>query len=49
VAAVAHREFTQRGVDDFVAKLEPDGLYVDVKSRADMAALRARGVRVWRL
>ncbi len=49
VAAVAHREFTQRPIDDFVAKLEPNGLYVDVKSQADRTALRERGVRVWRL
>ena len=49
VAAVAHREYAQRSVDDFVAKMEPNGLYVDVKSQADMAALRARGIEVWRL
>ena len=49
VAAVAHREFARRPVDDFVAKIEPGGLYVDVKCQADAAALNARGVRVWRL
>ncbi len=49
VAAVAHQEFMRRGVDDFVARLEPGGLYVDVKSRANMAELRAHGMRVWRL
>jgi UDP-N-acetyl-D-galactosamine dehydrogenase len=49
VAAVAHREFAKRPVDDFVAKLVPNGLYVDVKCQADAAALAARGVRVWRL
>ena len=49
VAAVAHREYAQRSVDDFVAKMEPNGLYVDVKSQADMAALRSRGIQVWRL
>ncbi len=49
VAAVAHREYTQRPLDDFVAKIEPNGLYVDVKSQADMAALRSRGIQVWRL
>jgi len=49
VAAVAHREFMQRHVDDFVAKIEPAGLYMDVKCKADADALRARGVRVWRL
>ncbi len=49
VAAVAHREFARRPVDDFVAKIEPGGLYVDVKCQADAAVLNARGVRVWRL
>ncbi len=49
VAAVAHREFTQRPLEDFVAKLAPNGVYVDVKSQADRAALRARGIEVWRL
>ncbi len=49
VAAVAHREFKQRPVDDFIEKLEPGGLYVDVKCAADAALLRARGISVWRL
>ncbi len=49
VAAVAHREFKARPLDDFVAKIAADGLYVDVKSQADAAALRARGIAVWRL
>jgi UDP-N-acetyl-D-galactosamine dehydrogenase len=49
VAAVAHDEFTHRPLEDFVAKLVPNGVYVDVKSRADAAALRARGIEVWRL
>jgi UDP-N-acetyl-D-galactosamine dehydrogenase len=49
VAAVAHREFRSRPVDDFVARLQPGGLYVDVKAHADAAALRERGVAVWRL
>jgi len=49
VAAVAHREFRSRPVDDFVARLLPGGLYVDVKAQADAAALRERGVAVWRL
>jgi UDP-N-acetyl-D-galactosamine dehydrogenase len=49
VAAVAHREFKQRPVADFVAKMAPNGLYVDVKSQADAAAFRAHGVQVWRL
>ncbi len=49
VAAVAHREIVRRSVADLVAKIEPNGLYVDVKCQADTAALRARGIRVWRL
>ena len=49
VSAVAHRELTQRSVDELAEKLVPNGVYVDVKSRADGAALRARGMHVWRL
>ncbi len=49
VAAVSHQEFKQRPLDDFVAKLTAGGLYVDVKCQADAAALRTRGLSVWRL
>ncbi|MGH8679906.1 MAG: nucleotide sugar dehydrogenase [Burkholderiales bacterium] len=49
VAAVAHREFKARPVEDYVAKLEPGGLLVDVKCQMAPDALRERGIRVWRL
>src|SRR5215471_4308994 len=49
VAAVAHREYRQRQPEDYAAKLEPGGLFVDVKCQADASALRALGVTVWRL
>ena len=49
VAAVSHRELTQRPVAELVAKMQPNGLYVDVKSQADRAALRSQGIEVWRL
>ncbi len=49
VAAVAHQEFKARPVDDYVAKLVPDGLFVDVKGQMAADGLRARGIRVWRL
>jgi UDP-N-acetyl-D-galactosamine dehydrogenase len=49
VAAVAHREFKARPVEDYVAKLAPGGLFVDVKCQMAPEALRARGIRVWRL
>jgi len=49
VAAVAHRQYRECGVDDLAAKLVPGGVYVDVKCQADAEALRSRGVTVWRL
>ena len=49
VMAVAHREYGTRPVRDFVAKLEPGGLFVDVKCKVDADALREHGVSVWRL
>ena len=49
VVAVAHRQFSERPVRDFVGKLEPGGLFVDVKCQADAPALREHGVSVWRL
>jgi UDP-N-acetyl-D-glucosamine/UDP-N-acetyl-D-galactosamine dehydrogenase len=49
VGAVAHEAFRRRPLDDYVAKLQPGGLYVDVKSQADAAGMRARGLKVWRL
>jgi UDP-N-acetyl-D-galactosamine dehydrogenase len=49
VLAVAHRAFAQRPVGDFLDKLAPNGIVVDVKSMLDASALRAKGVTVWRL
>ncbi len=49
VAAVSHQELNDRPLDDFVAALCPGGVYVDVKCQADAAALKSRGVHVWRL
>jgi UDP-N-acetyl-D-glucosamine/UDP-N-acetyl-D-galactosamine dehydrogenase len=49
VAAVAHQEFKARPIDDYVGKLASGGLFVDVKCQMAPDALRARGIRVWRL
>ncbi|HET7525672.1 MAG TPA: nucleotide sugar dehydrogenase [Burkholderiaceae bacterium] len=49
VAAVAHKEFAEHPLDQVLAKLASGGVYVDVKCTADLQALRARGVNVWRL
>ena len=49
VAAVAHREFKARPIEDYLAKLLDGGLLADVKGQHDAEALRGRGIRVWRL
>jgi len=49
IAAVAHRTFSQRPTRDFVDKLQPGGVFADVKCMADATALRSHGVQVWRL
>ncbi|WP_395142127.1 nucleotide sugar dehydrogenase [Schlegelella aquatica] len=49
VAAVPHRQLTERPITDYLAKLCQGGLYVDIKCTADAQALRAHGVHVWRL
>jgi len=49
VVAVAHREFVHRPASDFLAKLGPNGLLVDVKCMLDAEAFQAQGVTVWRL
>jgi UDP-N-acetyl-D-galactosamine dehydrogenase len=46
---VAHKELRARSLDQVCEKVAPNGLYVDVKSQADAASLRARGITVWRL
>ena len=49
VAAVAHREFKARPLEDYLAKLTDGGLLADVKGQHDAEALRGRGIQVWRL
>lgn len=49
VAAVSHDELTEMPLDKLLGKLLPAGVYIDVKCKADAAALRSRGVTVWRL
>lgn len=49
VAAVSHREFLAMPTDALAAKLLPEGVFIDVKAAFDAAALRAAGIRVWRL
>jgi len=49
VAAVAHKQFAEHSIDQMLAKLSADGVYVDVKCNANAELLRSRGVQVWRL
>ena len=49
VAAVNHREFRNRPVEDFLSKLEKDGVITDVKSMFETAAFAGSGVELWRL
>ena len=49
VAAVAHQQYLDMPVADLLQKLSPGGVFSDVKSAYDPAALEAAGAVVWRL
>lgn len=49
VYAVAHSEFVNRPIPEFVAKMRPGAVLTDVKCQADAAAFQKHGVTVWRL
>lgn len=49
VVAVAHRQFRDRSLSDYQAKLNGRGVLVDVKSLFDPKAARATFHRFWRL
>jgi UDP-N-acetyl-D-galactosamine dehydrogenase len=48
-AAVAHRQFVAKPLSEYLEKVVEKGCFIDVKSKFDMAALRAAGLTVWRL
>ncbi|MEN9559725.1 MAG: hypothetical protein RLZZ502_936, partial [Pseudomonadota bacterium] len=49
VVAVSHKQFLQRPLPELLSKVKKTGVFVDVKSLFDVAALQAQGVSVWRL
>ena len=49
VAAVSHSEYLDMPLTGLLAKLKPGGLFVDVKSAHDPAAIKAGGYQLWRL
>lgn len=48
VAAVAHREYLAMPLPDLLGRMKPGGLFVDVKSAYDAAAIRQAGYGLWR-
>jgi UDP-N-acetyl-D-galactosamine dehydrogenase len=49
VAAVAHAEYHTLPISSLREKLVSSGVFIDVKAGFDAQALRAAGIRVWRL
>jgi UDP-N-acetyl-D-galactosamine dehydrogenase len=49
VAAVAHKEFLERPLQDYLDKMSNPGCFIDVKCQFDRDALSAAGVTFWRL
>jgi UDP-N-acetyl-D-galactosamine dehydrogenase len=49
VACVAHRDYKALSPAQITGKMQPDGIFIDVKSAFDTKALAAAGLRVWRL
>lgn len=49
VAAVSHRDYLAMPLGDILRKLKRGGVFVDVKSAYDRAAICAAGYRMWRL
>ena len=49
VAAVSHKEYLAMPLADITAKLKQGGVFTDVKSAYDPAAIKAAGFKLWRL
>ena len=49
ILAVAHRDYLQRGTEEFLGKVAPGGCVLDVKGALDLDALRQGGCTCWRL
>ena len=49
MAAVAHREYAELGVEALGRKVVAGGAFIDVKAAFDPQAIRGAGLRLWRL
>ena len=49
IVAVPHQELLNMPVEQLLNSLARDGCFIDVKSRFDLPALRAKGLTAWRM
>ncbi len=49
IVAVAHQTYLQMPLTECLDQIEPEGVFIDVKSAFDATAIRSRGLRLWRL
>lgn len=49
IAAVSHHYYLEKPLDELLAKLEPPGVFIDIKSAYPAEAIRNQGHLVWRL
>jgi len=49
VAAVPHKEYLTKPLNEYLSKVAENGCFIDVKSNYDQIALRTAGLSVWRL
>ncbi|MBM4202162.1 MAG: nucleotide sugar dehydrogenase, partial [Gammaproteobacteria bacterium] len=49
VAAVSHKQYKAMPLGDILGKMKKGGVFTDVKSAYDPAAIRAAGATLWRL
>ena len=49
VAAVSHQQYLDMPLGDLLAKIQPAGVFVDIKSAYPKQAITEKGLRVWRL
>lgn len=49
VAAVSHKEYLEMPLAEILRRIEPHGVFIDVKSAYSSQAINAAGCRLWRL
>jgi UDP-N-acetyl-D-galactosamine dehydrogenase len=49
VAAVSHKEYLAMSLNDILARIKPEGVFVDVKSAYRAEGIRSAGIALWRL